>query len=433
VVALVGMLADGGLGISLVKEPESSPVWATAFWALLGAGVALALGLAGAGIVLGEVLHQPRIPGMVTALSITIVLMAVTVPPVARLDRQGRIAVGAFADLTANVFGTATGLVLAVHGAGAWSLVGQYTVIYFIRAVVVNCAAFKLPAWEFRPGLLISHLSTGGLVLAVRISDFAGRMTENLVLTRWMGPAALGLYSFSNQISRFVTEAASNPLWLSLYIRALHEEREAVASLHRQFLRLLGMLLFPATALFLASAERLVPMLLGPKWVSVTPMLQILLPGYALAVLGSQSGAVLLARGRYDIQLYGTIGLSLGKVGAVCLAPWLGLVDVAYLVSAINGLYALTMILLPSGITGQPPRSVLNALLGPLAGSALAGMICWVLVRYSGHDFGRLVLCVVVSAGLYGLLIILLDRKNLLADLDMLGGMFRARRATPAT
>src|SRR6202020_518419 len=57
VVAFVTMLADGGLGISLTREPESSRVWSTAFWVLLFTGITLALLLVGVGFAEGALIH----------------------------------------------------------------------------------------------------------------------------------------------------------------------------------------------------------------------------------------------------------------------------------------------------------------------------------------------------------------------------------------
>ena len=46
-------LADGGLGVSLAREPESSTVvWSTAFWVLLLTGFCLALGVSAWGLVM---------------------------------------------------------------------------------------------------------------------------------------------------------------------------------------------------------------------------------------------------------------------------------------------------------------------------------------------------------------------------------------------
>lgn len=433
VVAFVSMLADGGLGVSLTREPDSSPVWSTAFWALLGIGIVLAISVAGAGFALGAAFHQARLPGIMAALSATILLITISVPPIARLDRQGRIAVGAGADLMGNIVGVCVGIFLAFRGAGAWSLVGQYVTIYLLRALVVNYAAFKKPALEFRPTLLRSHFATGGFVLGVKISDFAGRVLGNLYMGHILGTAALGLYAFSNQIPRFVCESLSNPLWLSLYIRALRDEKAEIVALHRQFSRLLGMILFPATALFLVTAPALIPIFLGPRWMSATPMLQILLPAYVLNVLGSQNGAVLLAYNRYDIQLYHMIALSIGKVAAICLGPWIGLTGVAYGIAGVSAIYAAAMIFGSTAITGCHPLPVLKGLIGPFVASLFAGAVGGALVGYCGENIFYLVLCLVIGTIAYGMAIILIDRKHLVSDLMVLRSMLRSRKASPAT
>ena len=225
VVAFVTMLADGGLGISLTREPESSRVWSTAFWVLLFTGIALGLLLTAIGFAEGYLIHQPRVPGLMAALSVTVVFMTITVPSLARLDRQGRIAVGGFADLAANLFGICVGMTLAFRGAGAWSLVAQYVSLFVVRAAIINSVAFVKPKLEFHPHLLLTHLTAGGLVVGTRMADYFGRMVENLVVGQTLGTATLGRYSFSNQITRYVTEMVTNPLWMTLYIRALRAER----------------------------------------------------------------------------------------------------------------------------------------------------------------------------------------------------------------
>ena len=60
---------------------------------------------------------------------------------------------------------------------------------------------FDLPA-------LKGHISIGSSIVFSRLADSAGRFTENLVFGRMFGPATLGAYTFSNQVSRFVCEAA---------------------------------------------------------------------------------------------------------------------------------------------------------------------------------------------------------------------------------
>ena len=420
VVAFVTMLADGGLGISLTREPESSRVWSTAFWVLLFTGIALGLLLTAIGFAEGYLIHQPRVPGLMAALSVTVVLMTITVPSLARLDRQGRIAVGGVADLAANLFGICVGITLAFRGAGAWSLVAQYVSLFVVRAAIINSVAFVKPALEFQPHLLLTHLTAGGLVVGTRMADYFGRMMENLVVGQTLGTATLGRYSFSSQITRYVTEMVANPLWMTLYIRALRAELGEMAALQLQFSRILGFLLFPITAFVVVAAPMAVPVFLGSKWLMAIPLLQIMIPSYAMGLVSGLSGAVLLAQGRFDIQFYAQLGATAGRVMAVALGPWVGVTGVACGIAIVTAIYALFMLIIPAGITGCRPLPVLRNLAGPFVASLLTGAICWLFLRHEAPSLARIVLAALLGALTYFAAILLVDRARLTQDFTLL-------------
>lgn len=428
VVAFVTTLADGGLGISLTREPDSSRVWSTAFWVLLFTGLTLALLLIGIGFAEGALTHQPRVPGLMAALSVTVVFMTITVPSMARLDRQGRIAVGGFADLAANLFGICIGVTLAFHGAGAWSLVAQYVSLFAVRAAIVNSVAFVKPKFEFHPHLLVTHLSTGGLVVGTRTADYFGRMVENLVVGQTLGITMLGRYSFSNQLTRFVTEMVTNPLWMTFYIRALHAPHDETALLQLQFSRVLGFLLFPITAFAVVSAPMAVPLFLGAKWLAAIPLLQIMLPSYAMGLVAGLSGATLLARGRFDIQFYAQLGATAGRVLAVCLGPWVGITGIACVITGVTTLYALFMLIVPATITGCRPVPVLRNVAGPFVASLAMGAICWLLLRHVPPSLTRIALTAILGALTYLAVTLLVDRARLTQDFNLLQQILFTKR-----
>ena len=420
VVSFVTILADGGLGMSLTREPESSRVWSTAFWVLLFAGITLGLLLIGIGFAEGDLIHQPRVPGLMAALSVTVVLMTITVPSMARLDRQGRIAVGGFADLAANLFGVCLGVMLAFRGAGAWSLVAQYVSLFVVRAAIINSVAFVKPKFEFHPHLLLAHLSAGGLVVGTRMADYFGRMVENLVVGQTLGTATLGRYAFSNQITRYVTEMVANPLWMTFYIRALRAEHGEMAPLQMQFSRALGFLLFPITIFAVVSAPMAVPLFLGPKWLMAISLLQIMLPSYAMGLIAGLSGAALLAQGRFAIQFYAQLGATAGRILAVCLGPWVGITGIACGIASVTTLYALFMLIVPATITGCRPLPVLRNLAGPFVASLMMGAICRLFLLHAAPSLARIVLAAVLGALTYVAVTLLVDRVRLTQDFKLL-------------
>src|ERR1700680_3734775 len=103
-ITFVMILADGGFGSSLAREPESNvEVWSSAFWALLGAGIVLGIGVIIWSVVVADLAHQPRLPPIMAALSVCLLLYVVTVPSAALLLRHARLSVGPISDILSSV------------------------------------------------------------------------------------------------------------------------------------------------------------------------------------------------------------------------------------------------------------------------------------------------------------------------------------------
>jgi O-antigen/teichoic acid export membrane protein len=416
-VALIALLADGGLGATLAREDESSElVWSSAFWALVFLGITLALGSAGFGLVLGYLAKQPRLYGIIGLLSLSLVFMTLSVVPAARLARRKHLGVGAACDLTANLIGAAVAVAMAWRGAGAWSLAAQYLVIYAVRAALLNCAAFHRPHAVFSFKALQHHLASGGAMIAIRISDYAGRLVENFLINRMFGTTLLGSYTFGNQVSKVATEAASNVIWAALYVQALTGERSQIVVLHRRLCRMLAIALFPATFLAAAAAPEIVNLLLGPKWIGLTFFLQVFLPTYAFSAVSCQTAPILMAYGRIDIFFWCIFGLSLGRGLAVGLGWWLGLDGAVCGIAFVTLIFCGAMLLVPAEVTGCHALPMLRGLAGPAISAVLASGSYLMIVNVFGANITWM--CAGLAGGLvaYGLSMLLIDRRRLGED-----------------
>jgi O-antigen/teichoic acid export membrane protein len=428
-VAFLTTLSDGGLSASLARESETSTVvWSTAFWLLLGVGIALAVIVSGWGVVLSMLAHEPGVTALMSFLSLSFVLVTASVLPSARLTRQGRLVVFAGADLSSAIVGALVAVTLAASGWGAKSLAAQYLTTVLIRAVILNAVAFVKPTFVFELSSLRYHLSTGSSLLGGRLSDFAGRLMENLFYGRTFGAAALGLYAFANQVPRFVCEAASGPIWGALYAHALSEDESRLTALHRKLVHLLASVVFPAAFLLSATAPEIFRFILGPKWDAASTLLRILIPFYALHVTAAQSGAVLLARGRGWLLFWLTMILAVGRVAAVCAGPWIGQVGVAYGIGLAEVIYAALMFGAPTWKSSSSPMPMLRGLAAPILSGAVAGLVGYWLAHV--HPPSSLWIAFSISIGgfAYIVLMFLLQGRTLLSDLDAIRQMLvRAR------
>lgn len=425
-------MADGGLGASLARERETSTaVWSTAFWALLSSCSLLALLTVAGGFVLGALSHQPRLPGIMTFLSLSLPMLAFTALSAARLVRRGNLVVHSIADTAATISGAAAAVGLALAGAGVWALAVQFVLGSAVSCLIISGAAFERPTLEFRPAALKAHAVTGGTLIGSRLSDLLGRQAENLLFGRLFGAAALGSYTFANQTSRFLCEAAGNPLWGALYSHALRGEERAVASLHGTLSRLLAWALFPVSALLAASAPQVFDLVLGPQWAAAALLVRILVPFYALSTIATQCSAVLLARGRNRPLFWGMTGLSAGRLLAVALGPWVGPTGIAWGIDVVGIAYAAAMFSAAGASSGDSAWSLARELLSPMAAAVLGGTVCHILLAQQPESFAWTAICLIFGASSYMLCLILLQGRRLVADASAIRRVvFAQRRAS---
>jgi O-antigen/teichoic acid export membrane protein len=419
-VMLVQMLADGGLGTSLSRgEDPTEVVWSTAFWLLHALCGLLALAIVGWSIPLAHLSHQARLPGIMAALSLSLLLLASTVLPSARLTREARMVVGPIADVTSSFAGASAGVILALNHGGAWSLVAQYLVNWLVTALILNAASPRLPRFHFRPGLLLGHIAAGGFVVGGKLSDFLGKLVENTLVSRSLGAATLGVYSLGNQVPRFLCEAVGNPLWHALYIQAIRMDPEAVKPTFYRFNRLLGLALIPATLLISTAAPEFVPLLLGPAWKSAVPVIALILPSYAIAVIGAQTTALLYAYGRSDISLWVTSAYACARIAAVMIAPLVGLRGVIIGIAIVNVIYGCASLIVPARILGLEPWLVAKDLRGALVSGVAAAAVNFLMLRFFPPGLEWVVSSCLVSGGICLGVLFLVDRQKLTGDIAM--------------
>jgi PST family polysaccharide transporter len=417
-IAFFSVLTDGGMGISLAREREgSSVIWSTAFWVLLPIGVSITLIVIIFGFVLSTLAEQPRLAALMTYLSLSFLFLTFSILPTARLIRRGRLVILAGADVTATFIGAVVGVGLAIAGGGAWSLASQYLTFSVVRAVLLNCADFYRPTFHFQFSLLHRHLLAGSSQVGTRLFELAGQLVENLVFSRMFGSVALGTYTFANQATRFICDAAGRPISAALYSYAVSEDQRSVARLHEKLCRLLASVLFPIAFLLSAPAPQVFNLMLEPKWASSATLVQILFPFFAFRNIGALSTSILLANGRNAIVFWIGSGLTLGRVLSVCAGAWFGPIGVAYGLGLAHLFYAAAMFIVPTETTGSHVWLLFRNILAPLASAVMAWLVCFLVLSLQLDGPIRTLLAVITGAFVYLLAMIALEGKQFRADM----------------
>jgi polysaccharide transporter, PST family len=307
-------LADLGLGVALVQTASVSRSTQKAAYGITFAGaclVALALGglamglggsvFAGLAAVQTATPWRPLLLGLLPCLP----LMALTVVAQAGMQRELRFGALGQADAAAAI-------------AGAFGAIVGLRFFHDARALVAAQAAnaatrclLSLLGTPWKCGMSLEWSSIrslypfGAYQLAERVLNFFVGHLDKLVLARWLGGVALGLYTVGYQLALRplgligpVSQRSLTPLF-----SRLQHESDRLRSAFLLSTRLLAHAVAPLHLWGAALATPILRLMLGPQWEGVVPVFQALCLWGFLATVGQPAGSLLPAIGRAEASL----------------------------------------------------------------------------------------------------------------------------------
>ena len=204
VLVVTGFLAlfrDAGLGIATVQRLEvTHEQTSTLFWINVAVGAMLATLCAALAPLLVSFYHEPRLYWIAVVSGATFMFSGLSAQHSALLQRDMRFVTQAKIDLASLAVASATGIFMASLGCRYWSLVGMAVASSVMSAAAVWFAVAWVPGPPRRRSGIRSMLHFGGLTTCTGVVVFLAWNAEKLLLGRFWGADALGLYGRAYQL-----------------------------------------------------------------------------------------------------------------------------------------------------------------------------------------------------------------------------------------
>ena len=189
--------------------------------------------------------------------------------------------------------------------------------------LVGTFVSYRLHEFRPRPSLASTRslLSFSVWTLIASAMSTLRLRLSHLVLGRVGGATSLGTFTMASDIATLPTTELVMPINRAVFpaYAQIAGDRDALARAYLAVLGVVALFVTPAAAGLIAVAPVAVPVLLGPAWMGVTPLVAPLaLFGLSMA-LQTNSGSVYLALGRPG--LYAAIGGLMLLVMAVLIVP----------------------------------------------------------------------------------------------------------------
>jgi O-antigen/teichoic acid export membrane protein len=330
--SLVIIFSDLALGQALIQRANLTEAdRSTAFWVSVGAGALLTLVGIGLSWPAAAFYGEPEVQPLFAALSLGFLVGSLASTQAALLQREMNFKSLELRDMAASLFGGAVGIYIAARGGGAWAIIIQQLAISAASALLL----WRMTPW--RPHFTFSYESLRDLggysanVLGSRLLFYLNRNADNLLIGRFLGPAALGAYAVSYNVMLAPMSQISQPLQEVMFpaFSRIQEQRERIVSAWLRANRLVAAITVPGMLGLIAVAPEFVGIVLGDRWDSAVPVLRILAWVGLLQSLQGMNGTILRAIDRTRTLLrYSLVVLVISLVAFAAGLPF-GIVGVA--------------------------------------------------------------------------------------------------------
>ncbi len=427
VVVVTGFLTifqDAGLGMATVQRLEvTHEQTSTLFWINVALGAVLTILCVAAAPLLVAFYHEPRLYWVAVISGTTFLFTGLAAQHGALLQRGMRFLTQAKISVLSLTIGSAVGIVMAMFGCRYWSLVGMVLTSTVVTTVGVWLAVPWVPGLPRRRCGALSMVRFGGLATCNSFVVFLAWNAEKLLLGRFWGADALGLYGRAYQLVTLPVQQLNTAV-TGVAFPALSRIQHDAARLASSFLRgysLLVSLTMPMTIICALFAEEIVRIVLGAKWMAAVPIFRLLAPVALVFAVANPLSWLVLATGRINRAL----SISVVTTPLVILGIVLGLSHGPKGV-ALGYSLALTLLLVPIAAwsklgTGISWTDLWRATKPPFVSGLLAGVVGLLIKLALG---GRLApfLCLVTGLGvvscIYALvLLFVMKQKQMYLDL----------------
>jgi O-antigen/teichoic acid export membrane protein len=426
VVNFAAMFKDAGLSMATVqKEAISHEQISTLFWINLLISVLLGLCVLGSSPLVARFYGKPELTAVTAALSLSFLVSGLTIQHQALLRRHMWFGVLAGIQITSCAADIGVAILLALAGWRYWALVGGTLAAALSGTLLTLYFCPWLPVGMRKSAGVGSMLKFGGHLTGFNFVNYFTRNLDNILIGKYIGDGALGLYSKAYQIVYMPLANFRAPITAVAFpvLSKLQNDPERFRRYYRRIVFALAFCSMPVMAFCIVFPGGLIRAVFGEQWLGMKDVFVLLaIAGYIQTVIGTR-GILLLACGRSDIYFkLGALGALLAGAGFVIGLRW-GITGVAASFVVVSYLPQYPMFRIAFRHTPCTFEDLLGSCIHPFIFSWISVLCAWGLVAsvaLSGPFM--LLIAAVAMGGVYmGLCLVASEsRHQLLGTMSLL-------------
>lgn len=297
------------------------------FWCSLFIGTALYVLLFFCAPLIAAFYGQPELKPLSRLAFVGFLVSSMGTAQSAYLFRHVMVKQRAIAVFVGLVVSNVTGIAMAWHGCGYWSLAMQSNVY----VVTVTALLWYFSPWRptltfnLRPAREMWGFSSK--LLVTNIFQIINNNFLSVLLGKYYGQQRVGDFNQANKWNlmgyQFVYGMINNVA--QPILAGVADERARQLHIFRKMLRFTAFIAFPALFGLSFISRELILVTIKEKWLDSAELMHVLCIGSAFTAISGLYAQLIVSKGRSQIFMYSTISLSLVQLAVMCLTRSEGL------------------------------------------------------------------------------------------------------------
>jgi PST family polysaccharide transporter len=377
ITSFAGLFRDLGLSSAAIQKKDLTDAQqSNLFWLNVAMGAALTVLVAAAAPLVAWFYGKAELASITLALSLTFLIGSLGAQHSARLIRDMQFGRKAVATIAGSIITLGVAVACALSGLAYWSLVWGTLAGATVTTILFFLFSPFWPGWYKKGAGIRTMLGFGANVTGFNLVNYFHRNLDNILIGRFWGAEALGIYSKAYQLLMFPISAIREPITAVAYptMSKLKDNPDAFCAYYRKTTSVLAITSMPLTAFLFVASSPIIEIALGRQWLGVVPIFSILAIAAFIQPTASLRGMVLLSSGQSRRYLHwGIFNAICVSVGFLCGIPW-GAEGVALGYVIVNYAILYPSVILAFKNTALESRDFFGPMLIPAATSVTAAL-----------------------------------------------------------
>jgi len=243
--------------------------------------------------------HDARIYPILFSYSIGIFISGFSIQHMALLNRKMMFSHLAKGSILATILSVVFGISAGILGLGYWSIVILNLSLIIFNTLFIWILCNWRPSWPKSGHKIDDLLHFGAAVSGFNIASYISRNSDNILIGKYIGSAAVGLYSKAYQLLMMPINQIRNPLMAVAIsaMSALKTDSRRYVTYYRKYVFLLAFFSMPLVAYLAIFANELILIVLGERWLACVPIFRVLAIAGFIQPVSSSGGLVMMSQG----------------------------------------------------------------------------------------------------------------------------------------